>query len=280
MSFLSQNYKVLPLRDAVKEFRRTGDSRIVSVTFDDGFDDLYFNVFPILKKYNIRPTIFITTGLIGTNETLWSEKVVYALKSSIDKELISVFFNNAESVRITDNNLNELIAHYLNILKKASEPRRIEILEDLSLNLDRDIHITSPESRMLTWEMVREMSDWGVEFGSHSVKHSVLSNLNDEEMRQELLGSKDKIEKELGRECQVFAYPVGGVNSFNEKVIEATKQAGYQMACTYLSGVVYHSESSEFLLRRLHIDSSVTMRWFKGILSFPHIFASNFNVMK
>ena len=38
----------------------------VVITFDDGYQDLYFNAFPILQKYQFRAVAFIPTGLVGT----------------------------------------------------------------------------------------------------------------------------------------------------------------------------------------------------------------------
>jgi len=40
-------------------------SKTVILTFDDGYQDNYNNVFPILKKYNFSATIFLATGLVG-----------------------------------------------------------------------------------------------------------------------------------------------------------------------------------------------------------------------
>ncbi len=37
----------------------------VAITFDDGYEDNYINVFPLLKKYNIKVTIFLVTDLVG-----------------------------------------------------------------------------------------------------------------------------------------------------------------------------------------------------------------------
>lgn len=39
----------------------------VCVTFDDGYEDNYVNAFPILKRYNIKATIFLITGFVGGN---------------------------------------------------------------------------------------------------------------------------------------------------------------------------------------------------------------------
>lgn len=42
-------------------------SKPVIITFDDGYIDLYYNAFGILRKYNFRAVAFIPTGLVGTS---------------------------------------------------------------------------------------------------------------------------------------------------------------------------------------------------------------------
>lgn len=41
------------------------EQRLVAVTFDDGYEDVYTNAFPLLKKYEIKATLFMPTSLIG-----------------------------------------------------------------------------------------------------------------------------------------------------------------------------------------------------------------------
>ena len=45
------------------EFER-GENNLV-ITFDDGYEDNYHVVFPLLKKYNIKATVFVITDNIG-----------------------------------------------------------------------------------------------------------------------------------------------------------------------------------------------------------------------
>ena len=42
----------------------------IVLTFDDGHEDIYKNVFPILQKYNMRATVFIVTDHIGMKDYL------------------------------------------------------------------------------------------------------------------------------------------------------------------------------------------------------------------
>jgi len=46
----------------------------IIITFDDGYEDNYLAALPIMEKYNMRSTIFIVTGLVGTPDYLsWQQ---------------------------------------------------------------------------------------------------------------------------------------------------------------------------------------------------------------
>jgi peptidoglycan/xylan/chitin deacetylase (PgdA/CDA1 family) len=74
----------------------------------------------------------------------------------------------------------------------------------------------------MTWEELR-----GLDIGSHGVTHAHLTRLSDEELRRELLDSKQQIEDELGRACLAFAYPYG---EHDDRVRTAVRAAGYERA--------------------------------------------------
>ncbi|WP_313991137.1 polysaccharide deacetylase family protein [uncultured Selenomonas sp.] len=50
---------------AFMEGQGTLPDRPVLITFDDGYVDNYTNAYPILKKYNLKATIFVVTGFLS-----------------------------------------------------------------------------------------------------------------------------------------------------------------------------------------------------------------------
>lgn len=74
----------------------------------------------------------------------------------------------------------------------------------------------------MTWDELRDL-----DVGSHGIAHAHLTRLSDEELRRELVESKQQIEDELGRACPDFAYPYG---DHDERVRAAVRAAGYERA--------------------------------------------------
>lgn len=47
----------------------------IIITFDDGYSDNYYNAYPILKKYNIKATLFMISGKIGIDPYLSADQI-------------------------------------------------------------------------------------------------------------------------------------------------------------------------------------------------------------
>jgi peptidoglycan/xylan/chitin deacetylase (PgdA/CDA1 family) len=86
--------------------------------------------------------------------------------------------------------------------------------------------------RSFTWPMVESMAEAGHEFGSHTLSHPELTELGDEELRQELFDSRARIKERLGR-CDSIAYPFG---FWDGRVAEAAADAGYSYGFTLPDG--------------------------------------------
>ncbi|MDD5423077.1 MAG: polysaccharide deacetylase family protein [Candidatus Omnitrophica bacterium] len=166
------------------------------VSFDDGYENVYLNAFPILKKYGIRSILFLTTGHIDG-------------KVSFDR-----FFSG----------------------RKAP--------------------------KALTWGQVKEMSAAGIELGSHSATHRVMSGLDEGEAYNEALSSGKRIAEATGCNPLSFSYPFGNAGSFNGTTEDALKKAGYKRAYSNIMGMANGGDDN-FEIRRIRIYPTDTIFRFR-----------------
>ncbi len=111
----------------------------------------------------------------------------------------------------------------------------------------------------ISWQQLAEMRDAGVDIQSHTVSHSSLNakkGKSEEQyaawLKNELAGSKEILEQNLGIQVKAIAYPYG---LHNEAVREGVKQAGYEVAFTVYGQRIGHS-ADPTLIGRYAIESS------------------------
>jgi peptidoglycan/xylan/chitin deacetylase (PgdA/CDA1 family) len=80
-----------------------------------------------------------------------------------------------------------------------------------------------------TWEQLASMAADGMAIGSHTMHHAYLPLAAQESLAEELVGSKEEIERRIGRPVLYLSYPIGG---FTRRVMDLARQAGYRAACT------------------------------------------------
>ncbi len=116
-----------------------------------------------------------------------------------------------------------------------------------------------PPSRLLSWQEIKELRDYGIEFGSHTRTHPDLTRISVAEATCETVESKAAIENALGTKVTTFAYPFGKFNMSVRAIAEKT----FEAACSTNLGKM-QGTSDYFSLER--IDTYY--------LSNPKIFAS------
>ena len=127
------------------------------------------------------------------------------------------------------------------ILKKYHFPATIFLITDA----------VGTNSALLNWAQVKEMSQYGIDFESHTRHHAYLPKLSLERMKDEIVGSKRVLEGHLGKPVYYIAYPSGG---FSEEVKAVVALAGYKAAFATNRG--YDRFNIDlYELNRIHIDN-------------------------
>jgi peptidoglycan/xylan/chitin deacetylase (PgdA/CDA1 family) len=105
MRFLSQHRSVISLADVVAcaKGEKALPRNSVAITFDDGYKDTYTTAFPILKKYKLPATVFLTSDLsrkeaLGNLERpTWEE-----IRDMQQSGLVSFEVHGVTHARLTD----------------------------------------------------------------------------------------------------------------------------------------------------------------------------------
>jgi len=108
------------------------------------------------------------------------------------------------------------------------------------------------DAQVRTWHAA------GMEVGAHSRTHPRLTSCTDNELNNEIAGSKVDLEKLIGQAVTQFCYPYGDLD---ERVVSTTREAGYDAATTVQRGRA-RAGDDPMLFRRVLVSGS----------TFPHLF--------
>src|SRR5207247_6565193 len=103
-----------------------------------------------------------------------------------------------------------------------------------------------PRRPLSTWQQVRELDRFGIEIGAHTLSHPRLDRIAPDQMEAEVVGSKARIEQQVGHQVDLFAYPYGRYDSAARALVGRT----YVGACGTRPGLV-NPGSDPFILDRI-----------------------------
>jgi peptidoglycan/xylan/chitin deacetylase (PgdA/CDA1 family) len=125
-----------------------------------------------------------------------------------------------------------------------------------------------PEYAALTWDEVRRLAGAGVEFGAHSKTHPILPLVEDEaSIEEEIVGSKTRLEQELGRPAIHFCYPNG---DYDDAVVEVVARRGFQTAVVVDAGL-NKPPANRYLLKRLSVALYYSDDYFRELVAGMHM---------
>ena len=118
--------------------------------------------------------------------------------------------------------------------------------------------------------MIKEMQDYGIEFGAHTFNHPKLNKLSEEKIRHQIVDVKKPLEEKIEKEIITFAYPYGILNDYAKKM---AREAGYTFTVSTDSGSVCLSDDL-YQIRRIAIFPNT------NLFSFKRKVAGNYNFKK
>jgi peptidoglycan/xylan/chitin deacetylase (PgdA/CDA1 family) len=246
MKFLRKNYQVVSLTELLQRLEGKASEPVLAITFDDGYRDNYRYAFPILKRYGLPATIFLTTGSMDSGEPLWFEQLALAvMKTSrefVDLDTAGRIWLRTPAERLKGN------AQIFSVLRGLVDSGRRQLLATVLGQLAVTDY-AERRRKMLTWDEARLMSTQGITFGGHTVNHPFLSRLPSDGFRWEVSECKRRVEDELQLPADYFAYPNGKVEDFGFSNKALIREAGYRAAVTTIWGV-NNSSTDRFELRR------------------------------
>lgn len=272
MEFVRRYFDVITFEQLIESLERASPlpARALIITFDDGHRDNYEHAFPVLRRLGLPATIFLSTAYIGGQNTFWFDRVSYLIyhapRGTLAIPDIS-FSVDLQDVRTR----REATERLIQIMKRVRNGDRLEILRHLERLVPLAPRDDAGRSGVLNWEQVREMSEAGIEFGSHTMTHPVLTALDDDELDRELRESRRTIEQKTGKACDVIAYPIGGTGTFDERVTAAARRSGYKLGVSYVSGTNPVRRLEPFAIRRLHVERYTSRAAFKFMLAVPAV---------
>lgn len=168
-----------------------------AITFDDGYWNNYEVAWPILKEYGFPWTIFLTTGFIGTDRVIWTDKLRSLLADPPD-------------------DVYDIISRWH---KGYSE------LPDF----DSDPML----SKFMSWPQVEIMNaDPMVDFGAHTVNHVSLGDASIKTIQNEITLSLKRVEDELSDQpsTRLFAFPEGQASDISVNAEVTLEMEGVKFA--------------------------------------------------
>lgn len=202
------------------------------LTFDDGYLDNYTNAFPVLKHHNVPAIFFPVIQYAGTSTVPWWDEIAYLIRHS-QTGRASVSTPAPLQLELAGNR-ETAILQMLRHFKRPDNQAQSGFLQQLRESTA--CAVPSAERRFLNWDEAREMTHAGMEFGSHTCSHTILSQQTGEEQRWELTQSKATLEHELDTRVHSVAYPVGSATAFTTNTQAYAREAGYSVGFSFQGG--------------------------------------------
>ena len=257
VALLKQCFNVVPLDEAVRTLA-TGrmPPRAVAITFDDGYRSTHDLALPILREFGVPATVFVTTSHIENEGSMWNDVILEAVRRLPDAPIDLRSLGLGTYPMHTPEDRKETAIALTERCKYLPPSARDVLTGTLQTLASADLR----QDLMLTAEMVRTLSRHQVDIGGHTVSHPILTRVDNDVARREIVDNKQHLEAIIGKPVTLFAYPNGKRGTdFDQRHVQMVREAGYHAAFTTAAGAATRHDDAFALPRSRPWDRSRLM---------------------
>ena len=200
----------------------------IALTFDDGYLNNISNALPLLEKYQVPATLFISSAGLTDSNYIQPTDFLDLINASIQRpvNINGKSFMKDKYHLVANDKSASSIYDYLNCLNLLDWKKTFFDLKSrfpysiVTRNVSRELYmvISGPDLRTL-------LDSPRITVASHGHNHVNLARLSDQEIAHELKTSIESFEKFGVKDVEILAFPFG---SFNEGVISISQKLGFK----------------------------------------------------
>ena len=230
---------IVTLDEAVSRLEDSQGPRFACFTFDDGYRDNLKYAYPIFKRRNVPLTLYVPTNYPDGRGALWWDALEQAIAEAPNEIALR---RDGETWRLptaTDADKErsfEQVYWWLRTIDEDAQRRAMRaIAEDHGIDLDAECR-----KEVMTWDEIRIMgADPLVTIGAHTKDHYAVAKLPEAAAMDQMVGSADRLEQELGVRPVHFAFPYGDPGSAAPRDFALAARAGFKTAVTTRKGMLF-----------------------------------------
>lgn len=235
LEFLADSGHVISMGDYLDAMRsgRPLPKNSAVLTFDDGYKDNWTTAFPLLKKFGFPATFFLATDLVGAPQPKWEDRIACFIQRSKAPCLSLGLQTGMTSIDLSEPRARyRAINHLIGLLASYEPARREHVLD--AIREQSGAETGDLAGVMMSWDDARKIAATpGMTIGAHTVTHPHLSHSSDDQIYDEVVLSRQVIEKQVGAAVRFFCYPYG---DFDDRVVRQLQAANYECAGTLVYG--------------------------------------------
>jgi len=185
------------------------------------FDDFYYSVVESCKQVllprSIPSVFFVNSNLLGSENISIDCLLSWCVEKAGMKSVCAVL--GVEPKLTLRDLISEVISSYLLPLRDEFRFKLIEKFGPIDY---------STRSTVLQPKDLMGLSELGIEIGNHTATHVHCRNLTPEDIQNEIVASKHRLEALSGSKTRAFSVPYGNEQDLTPQVLRALKDSGHE----------------------------------------------------